>query len=205
MITRRKLLALALLLPLLNAHATYPPPPADLEEPMRVLRDGIETLTGYMGQNRNMSPLQIYNYLNESVVPYFDFEHMAYWAFGPMNRELDSVQRANFVSLLRHRFLTAMAEQLAGYRHARIEYLRPKGDPYRGRVSLGVRVYSPEMPPVQLNFLLQRGRDGWKIYDVSANGTSAVQYYRNEFAGLAHRYGVRGILEMFYWPGRTLP
>ena len=194
----KKLSALLVLLwlPFVAQASDYYPPQetAGLEEPARVLRSGIETLTGYLGNNQGVPPAQLRGFLEQEIVPYFDFNRMALWSAGAINRHLNPEQRRQLSAMLKERFLLAMAEQLSGYKHSRIQYLRPRGNPRRGEVTLGVRVFGAESYPVQLDFKLYRGNDGWKVYDVVANGVSAIGHYRNEFAQLVSRYGIQGFL-----------
>ncbi|MDH5785186.1 MAG: ABC transporter substrate-binding protein [Chromatiales bacterium] len=195
---RLSLLLVLWWLPVMAQAAGYYPPPqqetAGLEEPARVLQRGIETLTGYLGENQGVPPAQLRAFLEQEIVPYFDFNRMAMWSAGSLNRYLNPEQRLQLAAMLKERFLQAMAEQLSGYKHSRIEYLRPRGNPRRGNVTLGMRVYGTDNYPVQLDFKLYRGNDGWKVYDVAANGVSAVGHYRNELAQLVSRYGVEGFL-----------
>ena len=194
----KKLSALLMLLwlPIAAQAANYYPPQetVGLDEPARVLRAGIETLTGYLGNNQGVAPGQLRGFLEQEIVPYFDFNRMAFWAAGSVNRHLNPEQRRQLTAMLKERFLQAMAEQLSGYKHSRIQYLRPRGNPRRGNVTLGVRVFGADSYPVQLDFKLYRGNNGWKVYDVVANGVSAVNHYRNEFSQLVSRYGVRGFI-----------
>ena len=178
-----------------QAAGYYPQQETDgLGEPAKVLSAGIETLTGYLGNNQGAAPAQLRAFLEQEIVPYFDFERMAFWAAGSVNRYLNPEQRLELTMLLKERFLQAMAEQLSGYKHSRIQYLRPRGNPRQGDVTLGVRVFGADSYPVQLDFKLYRGNSGWKVYDVVANGVSAVTHYRNEFSQLINRHGVQGFL-----------
>lgn len=167
---------------------------SDLARPAMVLRRGIETLTGYLDNNRGIAPQQLRQFLEQEIVPYFDFRRMAYWAAGPLNRYFTAPQRERFVLLLKERFIGAMLEQLTGYQHTQLQYLRPRGNPLAGDITLGVRVFSANSYPVQIDFRLYRGEQGWKVYDVVANGNSAVSHYRREFGMLARQYGVAGLL-----------
>ena len=194
----KKLSALLMLLwlPFVVQAGNYYPPQetSGLEEPARVLRAGVETLTGYLGSNKGVPPEQLRAFLEQEIVPYFDFNRMAFWAAGSVNRQLNPEQRQQLTVMLKERFLRSMAEQLSGYKHSRIQYLRPRGNPRRGNVTLGMRVFGAESYPVQIDFKLYRGKNGWKVYDVVANGVSAVNHYRNEFSQLVGRYGVQGLL-----------
>lgn len=200
---RRVALLLLMLMPLgLQAQPGYNPQAPQyhrsddggLTQPAMVLRRGIEALTGYLDNNRGISPEQLRVFLEREITPYFDFQRMAYWAGGSLNRYFTPQQRQRFERLLRARFLDAMLVQLTGFQHTRLQYLRPRGSMAAGDVTLGVRVFSDNSYPVQIDFRLYRGADGWKVYDVVANGNSAVAHYRNEFDLMARQYGVGGLL-----------
>lgn len=166
----------------------------DLNEPAQVLRNGVETLIGYLDDHPERDAQQLRGYLEQEVVPYFDFGRMAQWAAGPIGRQLTPPQRQALTQGLKRRFLTAMTEQLTGYHKSRLKYLRPRGNPSRGEVTLGLQVFRDGAYPVQLDFKLYLSERGWRVYDVVANGSSAVSYYRSEFTALARRYGVPGFL-----------
>ncbi len=175
---------------------SYPPRgAAGLDEPARVLRKGVETLTGYLDNSQAAIPAeQLQAFLEQEIAPYFDFQRMAYWAAGPLNRYLNPQQRVQLTGMLKERFLQTMVVQLGGYKQSRIRYLRPRGNPWRGDVTLPLQVFGIESYPVELEFKLYRGMAGWKVYDVVANGISAVGHYRNEFSMLVRRYGLQGFL-----------
>jgi phospholipid transport system substrate-binding protein len=183
-------------LPFLAQASVYYPPQetGGLEEPAKVLRSGVETLTGFLSEHEGVPPAQLRAFLEEKIVPYFDFQRMAFWSAGSVNRYLNPDQRNQLTAMLKERFLLTMVEQLSGYKHSRIQYLRPRGNPRRGNVTLGMRVFGADSYPVQLDFKLYRGREGWKVYDVVANGVSAVSHYRKEFSQLVSNYGVNGFI-----------
>jgi phospholipid transport system substrate-binding protein len=134
-------------------------------------------------------------YLEIEILPFFDFERMTAWAIGPTARSLNETQKMQLTAIVKERFLASMVGQLADYQGGRIQYLRPKGNLSRGKVTLGVRIFGQQRYPAQIDFKLYASRNGWKVYDVVANQTSAVAYYRKEFRYLIQRYGVDGLIE----------
>lgn len=208
---RAVMLMVAVLLPtsaLLAAPVSYPPykpaypqpyatpyAPNDLAEPAMILRRGIDILTGYLDDNKGIPPDELRQFLEQEIAPFFDFQRMSYWAAGTLNRYFNPQQRERFTRELRERFIGAMLQQLTGYEQTRLQYLRPRGDLRGGDVSLGVKVFSANTYPVQLDFHFYRGESGWKVYDVVANGNSAVNHYRQEFSMLARQYGINGMLD----------
>ena len=81
-------------------------------------------------------------------------------------------------------FLLAFMKQVSLHAgpQPQIDFLRPR---FRGpdEVEALARVLFPngsaKRPGVLFRF--HKGDKGWKIYDVAANGTSAVLYYRRHF------------------------
>jgi phospholipid transport system substrate-binding protein len=151
-------------------------------EPAQVLRSGIETLTNYMNQNSNPEPARLALYLDQNIAPYFDFKRMASWAAGSAYRYMSQQQREQHAVRIKSEFMAALANRLTGYTRSNIEYLQPHGNLARGNVTLGVRIHNGSNYPLRIDFKLYRGQDGWKVYDVVANGASAVSHFRNDFA-----------------------
>ncbi len=166
-----------------------------LSEPAKVLREGIELLTGYLDAEVKPTPEEVRKYLEIEILPYFDFERMTAMAIGSSSRFISDAQKRQLVAVVKERFLATLVSKLDGYQQGRIQYMRPKGNLSSGRVSLGVRIYGEQRYPVQIEFKLVNGSGGWKVVDVVANRTSAVVYYRNEFNYLIRRYGVENLVE----------
>lgn len=168
-----------------QSYGGYPMPPqyqAQAPAPGQMLREGIEKITTYLAQGGSANPQRLLSFLESEVAPYFDFAYMARWAVGPRYRYLNPEQRSEVEQQLRDMFLGAMAEKLANYRPGRIQYLPPRGNPRRGEMVLSIRTYRADGYPMQLDFSLSQGRSGWRVYDVSANGASALMYYRKVFS-----------------------
>ncbi|MCW8825868.1 MAG: ABC transporter substrate-binding protein [Gammaproteobacteria bacterium] len=181
---RRLVFILSLLfIPVLaNAAPTNSIERSGIMEPAQVLRSGIETLTNYMNKNGNSDPAKLAQYLDQNIAPYFDFRRMASWAAGPSYRYLTKQQRAELTAGIKSEFMGALATRLTGYKRSRIEYLRPHGNLTRGNVTLGVKIHTGSGYPLRIDFKLYRGKQAWKVYDVVANGASAVSHFRNDYA-----------------------
>lgn len=171
-----------LIVPVLSQAAAYNSvQQSGIVEPAQVLRSGIETLTNYMNQNNNPEPAKLALYLEQRIVPYFDFKRMASWAAGPAYRYLNKQERAQLTAQIKTEFMEVLASRLTGYKRSRIEYLKPRGNLARGNVTLGVKIHTGSGYPLRIDFKLYRGKGNWKVYDVVANGASAVSHFRNNF------------------------
>ena len=166
-----------------NPYAPYPAPPVAQQSPAEVLKQGIEQLTDYLGQRGGPNTPPLEAFLENTIAPFFDFEYMAQWTAGPQARYMTPQQGAAMEQKLRRLFMAGMVEKLAEYRHGRVVFLRPTGNPQTGEVVLRLIAYQQGNPqPQRLSFRMYRSPRGWKVFDVSANGQSALAFYRAQFA-----------------------
>jgi phospholipid transport system substrate-binding protein len=147
-------------------------------EAAAVLREGMDKLVGYL-KKKDDNKLQVAAFLDKEIAPYFDFDYMAKWVAGQGYAKMGEKQRKALAADLEARFLSAMATQLTKYDGQQVRYLRPR-TAGRGAVSVPVAVLRPGAYPSRLEFRMYKSEDGWKVYDVVANGRSASAHYRME-------------------------
>jgi phospholipid transport system substrate-binding protein len=144
-------------------------------EAAAVLREGMEKLLEFLQKDENK--LQVAAFLDREIAPYFDFDAMARWVAGPGYARMGRDARKALAARLEARFLGTLAKRLAGYDGQQVRYFRPR-TARRGAVSVSVGILRPGSYPAKLDFRMRRAGDGWKVYDVVANGRSAAAYYR---------------------------
>ncbi|QEP42747.1 ABC transporter substrate-binding protein [Ectothiorhodospiraceae bacterium BW-2] len=168
------LMILSLLLATVAAYAT---PSERSQNPALVLQQGIETLAN----PPQSSPMELQRYLEQHLVPYFDFEAMARQVAGPLYRRLNPTQRDYLRKLLQNEVLTTVAKGLNQYRDSEIRYY-PAARHHGNQVLLRAELNYPNQPrSLQLAFRLHNGPQGWRVVDVIANGLSAVSHYRYQY------------------------
>jgi len=153
------------------------------QSPAMVLKQGIDKLTNFLasGNGPNIPPLDVF--VENNIAPFFDFTYMARWTAGSQARFMNEQQQKAMEQKLRQLFLTAMIEKLSEYRHGRVQYLRPTGNPRMGQMTLRLMAFQQGNPyPQRLSFRMYRSNQGWKVFDVSANGQSALAFFRTQFA-----------------------
>jgi len=150
------------------------------DNPAMVLRDGINKLLAFMRSNSGNDEKAVAAFLEKEIAPYFDFTYMSRWISGPAHRQMGPSQRKAMEAQLKAQFLGALAQRLAGYDNQKVQFFRP----HRGRgneVKVSVGILRPGTYPSKIDFRFYRGRDGWKVFDVAANGSSALVHYRQQF------------------------
>ena len=166
--------------------------------PDQVVRRGVDRLTGFLMGAQDPSPETIREFLDREIAPSFDFTYMARWAAGPMYRRLSPAQHARMTVLLKDLFLSALAKNLGTYSRP-----LPRFDVYPARATANgsqamvhTRVTTSNGMFSGMNFRFYWNEQGWRIFDVSANGASAVAYYRSYFREMFKRYGPEAVLSL---------
>ena len=54
---------------------------------------------------------------------------------------------------------------------------------------------SPGKQPTPVDYLMRKGADGWKIYDIVVDGISLVLTYRSQFEDGARNGGIDGLIK----------
>jgi len=172
-------------------------PPRDYQAagPAHLLKEGLNRMRDFLAQGGAGNPAELYTFLQEQVTPYFDFERMAAWVAKPYYQRMTKKQQTRFRSSLQEVFLKTLARQIGTFSNPqpRIDFLRPqaKGP---NEIHVSARVLPANSYPIRLTFRFLRGEEGWKVVDASANGTSAVRYYRQKFLEKARRSGLESAL-----------
>lgn len=165
--------------------------------PEQSLREGMDRLANFLGSTRNPTPVRVRAFLNQEIAPNFDFVYMARWAAGPMYRRLTDQQKDAFTARVTDLFLGALARNLGAYTlplpHVEVHPAR------QGRASNEAIIRTEVIPldgyAIELDFRYYLTGAGWRIYDVSANGASAIAYYRGYFTKLLRRHGPAVLLK----------
>jgi phospholipid transport system substrate-binding protein len=160
------------------------------QNPAAVLRDGMNKLVGFLKQDPKPDAARVSKFLEDEIASYFDFGYMARNAAGGAYRQMDDEQRQKLEAKLREMFLSAMAQRLAAYDKQELDFLPPRRGGQGGdEITLPVMVRGAQGYPSELDFRLYRGQEGWKVFDVVANGSSALVFYRDYFRNVLRRGG----------------
>ena len=163
-----------------TAHAAYPPVQTEADVPSVLLREGINKLTGFIKSGNAANQAQAMAFLKSEIAPYFDFAYMTRWSAGPAWRTMGPDQRLRMQEQLTEAFMVTLTQKLTRYTSQPIRYITPRGQG-RNEVRVSALIMQPTGHPTRLDFRFYRSATGWKIFDVTAAGTSAVVYYRRQF------------------------
>ena len=168
-------------LPGLAATPATTPRPA---RPDLILSHGIRQLGNFLAGDASRDPRRVQAFLEREIAGYFDFRTMSRWAAGPAFRRLTPAQKERFAAKLRGHFLGAVARNLGSFAHPlpRITVYPVRSTRPDDERTVRARVMPRSGFPINMDFRFYRTRNGWKVFDIAANGASAVTYYRRHFA-----------------------
>ena len=194
-LTRSRLLLTVLLVLLLAP----PPAAAYFGNPgsvplRRSLPNGIDLMESGLYWMQDMTaaddlrdPASIVRLMEDQAARFFDFAYMAYLIGGPGYTRLDVLERSHFQNRVRDRLFKALAHKVGMYdrRMPRFRPLWPVATSSYTWQAGGV-FYHTNGPDLCVYFHFYLTPRGWRIYDVSSNGVSAVtdlrkRYFANRF------------------------
>ena len=158
-------------------------------DPAYIIHTTLEKITAFSSNSDRANPAQLRVFIENRIIPHFDFNNMAHWITGPYVRNMSEKDKTDFKRSLRESFLSSLAKHLGSF-DAENTRFRIYPARYRGpdEAFVSTTVYRPDTPPVRLDFRMRRDNNTWRIIDVKANGSSAVLYYRRHFMSQLRSY-----------------
>ncbi|MCF7992451.1 MAG: ABC transporter substrate-binding protein [Thiohalocapsa sp.] len=144
---------------------------------------GLDKLFEFMRSDEVPNQLQTAAFLDREIAPYFDFDYMAEFVAGPDWARMTPAQHTALAAQLESRMLGGLTGQLLKFRDQKVRFLRPRPGK-RGSIDVQVGLASPGAPPARYVFRLYSTKEGWKIFDVLAEGRSLLAFYREAFERL---------------------
>ena len=138
---------------------------------------------------------KIMQYLNQEIAPMFDFHRMTRLSLGGISRNLSEPQFAFMVNRIKSSFLEALANRLVSYSFTNrdLEFMTPRKSLFKQEMSVKVFIKNPRGFPGRITFKFHRTNSGWKIFDVSASGQSAISHYRRKLKSIVFQRGIEGL------------
>ena len=158
-----------------NATARF-----EADSPAGLLEEGMGKLLRYLAEHYN-DPEKLQAYVNKDVAGHFDFDYMAKSAAGSLYRYMDADQKNNMSKKIQEEFLSTMVQRLGSYNNQQVRILSQRYAPDGRTATVTAGIMGPRGYPTRLDFRFYKSKAGWKVFDVMANGQSAVVHYRRQF------------------------
>jgi phospholipid transport system substrate-binding protein len=160
----------------------------------RVSQDMLATIKGDpLIQAGN--EVRIREVIEVKLIPHFDFPRMTALAMGKNWRAATPEQQKRLADEFKTLLVRTYSGALTKYRDETIDYKPLRMNPSDTDVTVRTVVVKSGGQPIQIDYSLAKGADGWQVYDVVIGGVSLVTNYRDEFNNQVQNGGVDGLVK----------
>ncbi len=182
------LLFLGTLLPLASVSAYlnepgYVPLRRHLPSAIDLMESSLYWMQDMAGVDDPRDPAAIIALMENQAARFFDFSYMAYLVAGPEYTRLNVLDRSHFQNRIRDRVFSMLAKRM-GMLDVRMPAFRAAIPRRTGTYTAvaGGEFYHRGGPHIRLLFHFYYSSKGWRIYDVTSNGVSAIAELRRLYS-----------------------
>jgi phospholipid transport system substrate-binding protein len=133
--------------------------------------------------------------VDTKILPYVDFQRMTALAAGRAWRDATAEQKTQLSNEFRTLLIHTYAGALSQIKNETVEFKPMRADPADTEVEVRSQVNVQRGEPIQLNYRLAKGPNGWKIFDINVLGAWLVETYRGTFATEISKGGIDGLIK----------
>ncbi len=174
----------------LSAHAA--------EAPDEMVRRSTNEILAAIKADKDLqagNQAKIEKLAEEKVLPYFNFARMTQLAVGRNWRDASDAQKKSLTDEFRRLLVRTYSTSLSQYRNQTIEVKPLKIAAADTEVVVKTQVIQPGGQPIPIDYSLENGSSGWKVYDVLIDGVSLVTNYRSSFNTEIQKNGIDGLVK----------
>lgn len=132
--------------------------------------------------------------IETKLLQHFDFTRMTALAMGRNWAKATAEQQKKLADEFRSLLVRTYSGALVQYRNQEIDYKPLRAEAGATDVTVRTEVVRPGQAPVQIDYSMAKGADGWRAYDVIVGGVSLVTNYRDEFNEQIRQGGIDGLI-----------
>jgi phospholipid transport system substrate-binding protein len=193
---KKVVLALALVCALggLSASAQLLQPPPQRPDALMnaVTSEVIAILKQDLAAHR---PTDVPQLVEGKILPLFDFQRMTSIAVARNWRLASPEQQVALVAEFRTLLVRTYSTALSDYRDQEIEYRPLRAAAEDTEVVVKSFLRRPGAELLTIDYDMQNGVAGWKVFDVKIAGVSLVLTYRDSFAAAVRSGGIDGLIK----------
>jgi phospholipid transport system substrate-binding protein len=140
--------------------------------------------------------------VEQVVLPHFNFRRMTMLAVGRDWRNATPAQQQRLTDAFYQLLVRTYSNALTLYRDQTIGVSPLRAQPTDKMVKVQTEIRKTDGQPVTVDYLLEQGSDGWKVFDVVIAGASLVSNYRGTFAQQIHTGGIDRLIDALEAKGR---
>lgn len=143
--------------------------------------------------------------VESEILPHFNFQRMTQLAMGREGRQATADQMKVLVSEFRQLLVRTYSKALTEFRNQEIVFKPIRMAATDTDVKVRTEVRQSGGKPVPLDYYLEKGSAGWKVYDVEVGGVSLITNYRSTFGDEIRKNGVDGLIRSLQEKNKSAP
>jgi phospholipid transport system substrate-binding protein len=171
---------------------------AAANSPESVVRETSDGVIKRIESQRSVleeNPGQVYDLVNELVIPHFDFISMSKWVLGKNWKRANEAQRSEFIEQFRTLLVRTYARALLEYSGQEIKYFPAEQNPKSNLAVVKTELSSSNSKPFPVAYRMHQKNEEWKVVDVAVDGISLVSTYRGSFASQIKKDGFDSLIQ----------
>jgi phospholipid transport system substrate-binding protein len=180
---------LSALLLICGSHASASGPTETVESTVdQVIK--ILTDPRYAGESNREERRKL---LREAISPRFDFQEMAERSLGTEWTRRTPEEQKEFVKIFTEFLEKTSVQNIESYDKQKFLYTGEKVNQTAAVVE--GKIVTRDGDEIKIDYMLNRTKDEWKVYDLVVNGISFDDNYRAQFARLIHQSSYEGLVQ----------
>ena len=164
--------------------------------PTDTIKTFYDTLLSVMQQAKTLGLQGRYEKLDPAIHKAFNLPLMTRLSVGPDWQKLSPDEQKKLIAAFSDLSVSTYAARFDGYSGEHFE-VDPNTTQSPSGVIVNTKLVQPKDEPVQLNYLLRDGDQGWQILDVFLKGTvSELATRRSEFSSVLRRDGADALVHL---------
>lgn len=176
------------------------PPAVDAQEltPDALVKNVTNEVLTILRQDKDIqsgSQKRAVELVETKVLPHFNFSRMTALAVGRDWRQANTEQQKALTEEFRTLLVRTYSNALTAYKNQTVSYKPFRMQPSDTDVTVRTQIVQPGSEAVSIDYSLEKGANGWKVYDVIVGGVSLVTNYRESFAAEVRKSGIDGLIK----------
>jgi phospholipid transport system substrate-binding protein len=164
---------------------------ADASSPEVLMQRITEEVTAAIRQDPHFKPAAL---AEAKLLPHFNARRATRMAMGANWHSATAEEQQRLVQEFTKLLIRTYSGALAGYRNQVIDYRPTRTRPEDTEATVRSFVRQAGVQPIPIEYDMEKGADGWKVYDVRVDGIGLVATYRTSFAEEVRKRGVAGLI-----------
>jgi phospholipid transport system substrate-binding protein len=132
--------------------------------------------------------------VEKKIVPFTDMRRTTEMAMGPNWKKATPEQQAMLTAEFKTLLMRTYSGALSQLRDQTVQFKALRAAPDDKEVIVKTVVIG-RGDPVSLDYRLEKGANGWKVYDMNIMGAWLVEAYRNQFTNQIGQNGIDGLVK----------